>query len=60
MTPESYRFICDLVKRDSGLVLADDKAYLLESRLMPVARKWQLPDLDAIAGGLRKDPLPVA
>ncbi|MHA1563749.1 MAG: CheR family methyltransferase [Alphaproteobacteria bacterium] len=56
MTPESYRLICELVRRESGLVLADDKAYLLESRLMPVARKWQLADLDAIAGGLRKDP----
>ncbi len=56
MTPESYRLICDLVNRESGLVLSEDKAYLLESRLMPVARKWQLADLDAIAAGLRKDP----
>ncbi len=55
MTPENYRHICDLVKRESGLVLSEDKGYLLESRLMPVARKWQLADLDAVAAALRKD-----
>ena len=56
MTPENYKFIVDLVRRESGLVLSEDKGYLLESRLMPVARKWQLGDLDAICAGLRKDP----
>lgn len=56
MTPENYQYIVDLVKRESGLVLSDDKGYLLDSRLMPVARKWQLADLDAVCAGLRKDP----
>ena len=56
MTPENYRFVCDLLKRESGLVLTEDKGYLLESRLMPVARKWQLADLDAVADKLKAEP----
>ena len=56
MKPENYRFVCDLLKRESGLVLTEDKGYLLESRLMPVARKWQLADLDAVADKLKTDP----
>lgn len=56
MKPENYRFVCDLLKRESGLVLTEDKGYLLESRLMPVARKWQLADLDAVADKLKADP----
>lgn len=30
----------DLLKEKSGLVLSQDKAYLVESRLNPVAKKW--------------------
>ena len=42
-----------LLKQRSGLVLSRDKAYLLESRLMPVARKWSLRGLDELAQTVR-------
>lgn len=38
MTPEDYKFIQDYVKKKSGIVLAEGKEYLLESRLAPIAR----------------------
>ena len=56
MKPENYSFVCEMLKRESGLVLSEDKGYLMESRLMPVARKWQLADLDTVAAKLRQEP----
>ena len=38
MRPEDFDFIAKLLKDRSGLVITRDKAYLLESRLTPVAR----------------------
>ena len=38
----------DLLKEKSGLVLTQDKSYLLESRLNPVAKKWGYDSLDAM------------
>ena len=39
MTPIEYDYLRKLLKDRSGLVLAADKQYLVESRLLPVARK---------------------
>ena len=39
MKPEDFQFISQMIKQRSGLVLGQEKLYLLESRLMPVARK---------------------
>ena len=39
MTPHDYDYLRKLLKTRSGLVLSADKHYLVESRLLPVARK---------------------
>jgi chemotaxis protein methyltransferase CheR len=39
MTPLDYDFLRRCLKQRSGLVLTADKQYLVESRLLPVARK---------------------
>ena len=39
MTPLEYDYLRSLLKERSGLVLAADKQYLVESRLLPLARK---------------------
>ncbi len=53
MKPEDFDFFATTLKQRSGLVLSRDKAYLLESRLMPVARKWNMKGLDDLAAALR-------
>jgi len=53
MKVEDFDMLCTLLKQRSGLVLTKDKAYLLESRLMPVARKWSLKGLDELAQAVR-------
>jgi chemotaxis protein methyltransferase CheR len=53
MKPEDFDLFSVLVKQRSGLVLTPDKTYLLESRLIPVARKWNLKSLEEIAQAIR-------
>ena len=53
MTPAEFDFISQFLKKRSGLVLTPDKQYLLDSRLSPVARRFNLPDLGAVVGKLR-------
>ena len=43
MTPSDYEFLRKLLKARSGLDLSSDKQYLVESRLLPLARKAGLP-----------------
>ncbi len=53
MRPEDFDFIAKVLKDRSGLVITPDKAYLLESRLTPVARKRGLKGLDELMASLR-------
>ncbi|MBF0269013.1 MAG: protein-glutamate O-methyltransferase [Alphaproteobacteria bacterium] len=53
MKPEDFDFIAKFIKDRSGLVLTSDKSYLLESRLMPIARKRGLKGLDELIGTVR-------
>jgi len=53
MKPEDFDLFSSLVKQRSGLILSKDKAYLLESRLTPVARKYNLKTLDDLAQQIR-------
>ena len=56
MTGEDFEFLCKFLKDRSGLVLARDKAYLLESRLLPVARKRDLKSVDELVAAMRARP----
>ena len=53
MTPQDFDFLANLVKARSGLVLNRDKAYLLDSRLMPVARRNGLNGLPELVAAIR-------
>ena len=48
MTPAEFDFVSQTLKRRSGLVLAPEKAYLIESRLAPLIRKHALPNIEAV------------
>jgi chemotaxis protein methyltransferase CheR len=45
MTPLDYEYLQKLLKDRSGLMLSADKKYLLESRLLPLARKVGVPGI---------------
>ena len=45
MTPSDYEYLRKLLKERSGLDLTADKQYLVESRLVPLARRASLPGI---------------
>ena len=49
MTPLDYEFLRKLLKERSGLDLSPDKQYLVESRLVPLARKAGLAGITELA-----------
>jgi chemotaxis protein methyltransferase CheR len=53
MLARDFETLSSLVKAESGLTLTPDKAYLLESRLLPVAHKWKLANLEQLSESLR-------
>jgi chemotaxis protein methyltransferase CheR len=53
VTPLDYDFLRKCLRQRSGLVLAADKQYLVESRLLPVARKAGFVNLAALVEALR-------
>jgi chemotaxis protein methyltransferase CheR len=53
VTPSDYDYLCKLLKSRSGLLLSAEKHYLVESRLLPVARKAGLSSLTDLVGRLR-------
>jgi chemotaxis protein methyltransferase CheR len=54
MTPRDFDYLRTLLKSASGLVLTDDKQYLIESRLLPVAKKLKYETIDAMVAELRR------
>jgi chemotaxis protein methyltransferase CheR len=53
MTPADYDFLRKFLKERSGLDLSADKQYLVESRLVPLARKAGLNGLDELVQKIR-------
>ncbi len=54
MTPHDYEFLRKLLRERSGLQLAGDKQYLVESRLLPVSRRRGLAGLAGLMQKLRE------
>ena len=53
MTPSDYEYLRKLLKERSGLDLSADKQYLVESRLLPLARKSSLPGIPELVQKMR-------
>jgi chemotaxis protein methyltransferase CheR len=59
VTPLDYEFLRKLLKERSGLDLSSDKQYLVESRLIPLARRAGLPGITELVQKIKSgtDPL---
>ncbi len=49
----AFAFLAELLKSRSGLVIGQDKIYLLETRLAPILKREKLRDLNELADRLR-------
>jgi chemotaxis protein methyltransferase CheR len=60
VTPEDFDFLRKLLRERSGLMLAAEKQYLAESRLLPVARRNGMVSLNELIERLKtKAPVPL-
>ena len=56
MTPPDYEYLRKLLKDHSGLDLSADKQYLIESRLLPLARKAGLSGISDLVQNMKNGP----
>ncbi len=56
MQAQDFQYLAGILKQRSGLALSDDKAYLIESRLLPIARSQNLQDIPQLCNLLRTRP----
>ena len=54
MTPNEFEFLKKFLKDRSGLVLSNDKQYLVESRLQPVAKAAKLDSLSVLINAVQR------
>jgi len=59
VTPLDYEFLRRFLKERSGLDLSSDKQYLVESRLIPLARKAGLPGIGELVQKLKGSAEPL-
>jgi chemotaxis protein methyltransferase CheR len=52
LSTQGYTFLQTYIQRESGIVLDEDKHYLIESRLLPIVREEKLASLDELCGQL--------
>jgi chemotaxis protein methyltransferase CheR len=60
VTPPDYEYLRKFLKDSSGLDLSADKHYLIESRLLPIARKASLPGIAELVQKLKGGSTPIA
>jgi chemotaxis protein methyltransferase CheR len=53
VSPESFAFVADLVRKRSAIQLPVGKEYLVESRLLSLARTMGVPDVDTYVQRIR-------
>ena len=56
ITSTEFNFVSELVKQQAAIVLGPGKEYLVESRLLPLAREAGLEDVSALVAKLQSRP----
>jgi chemotaxis protein methyltransferase CheR len=59
VTPPDYEYLRKFLKDNSGLDLSSDKQYLIESRLLPIARKAGLPGIGELVQKMKGGSSPI-
>ncbi len=56
MKSSDFNYLSELLKKRSGLALTEDKIYLIESRLLPIAKQLGLENIAKLCEHLRMQP----
>jgi chemotaxis protein methyltransferase CheR len=60
LSAQEFTFVCDLVRRESAIVLGPGKEYLVETRLLPLARKAGAATVSDFVNRAQQRPDPAA
>ena len=58
LSAQEFAFVSDLVRRESAIVLGPGKEYLVESRLLPLARRTGAGSVSEYVSAARRQPTP--
>ncbi|HVQ95329.1 MAG TPA: CheR family methyltransferase [Mycobacteriales bacterium] len=58
LNAQEFSWVCDLVRRESAIVLGPGKEYLVESRLLPLARKAGMSSVTEYISTAQRRPVP--
>jgi len=53
MNPTDFEYLAEMLKQRSGLIITPDKVYLLDARLMPIARANKFASLEQLVSEMR-------
>ncbi len=56
ISPTSFAYVADLLRRETAMLCEPGKEYLVEARLLPLARAAGQPDVDSYVALLGRDP----
>lgn len=56
MHAQDFEYLANIIKQRSGIALASDKEYLVESRLLPIARHHKMHDIEGLCKHLKAHP----
>jgi chemotaxis protein methyltransferase CheR len=56
LSPTDFAFVANLVRRESSIVLGPDKEYLIEARLLPVAREIGAANVSDLVARFQRSP----
>ena len=48
VSPPQFSYLCNLLKKKTGVVIDESKQYLVVARLLPIVRQRKLPSLDTL------------
>ena len=59
LSATDFTFVAQLIRREAAIVLAPGKEYLVEARLLPVAREARAASVAAFRAELQRRPDPL-
>lgn len=57
IAPQDFEYICELIRRRAGITLEPGKEYLVESRLVPLAKQEGLKGIEDLLAKMKTGPL---
>ena len=51
---DQFTFLCELLRKRTGVVIDHSKEYLVVARLTPIVRQRKIPSLDTLIDRMRK------